>query len=234
MLENQFTSIIASIQFINYVSPSSQDNNIITRTQIKTSKQFKVIDNESNYDESIPSSKFWSDSETRTLISYLSDNFDLYHKNKSKFYSMAANKIGNNRTSAQVNSKIQSLRTRYENENKEETSKTRSKWSYLDDMNEISGNKENIKLDYLASSIDINDKNDVNDKGLAVSNYKKQKNSELDQMYLDELRFLRKTKKEKEKFVKEQELKFKLEMKRMEKEFQYNLQVKEHELKYKE
>ncbi|CAG8781290.1 358_t:CDS:1, partial [Dentiscutata erythropus] len=49
------------------------------------------------------------------------DNFDLYHKNKSKFYGMAAIKVGNNRTSTQVNTKIQSLRSRYENENKEET-----------------------------------------------------------------------------------------------------------------
>ncbi|CAG8617547.1 7257_t:CDS:1, partial [Cetraspora pellucida] len=123
----KFTSTIASTQFISYVPPSSQDNNIITRTQVKTSKQFEVIDDKSKYDESIPSSKFWSDSEIRALISYLSNNFDLYYKNKSKFYSIIANKIGNNRTSTQVNSKIQSLRTRYENENKEKTGKARLK-----------------------------------------------------------------------------------------------------------
>ncbi|CAG8677107.1 12827_t:CDS:2, partial [Dentiscutata heterogama] len=151
---DQFTSTIGSTQFINYIPPSSQDN-IISRTQqANTSNKFKTIDYESDYSEPIPSSKFWSDSETRALISYLADNFDLYRKNKSKFYGMAANKIGNNRTSAQVNSKIQSLR-------------------------------ENVKPDYLTSSIDMDDEYDNYDK---VSSHKKRKISEVDQMYFDELR----------------------------------------------
>ncbi|CAG8835956.1 6225_t:CDS:1, partial [Racocetra persica] len=55
------------------------------------------------------------------------DNFDLYRKNKPKFYAAAAIKIGNNRTSAQVDSKVQALRSRYEKENKEETGKARLK-----------------------------------------------------------------------------------------------------------
>ncbi|CAG8781289.1 357_t:CDS:2 [Dentiscutata erythropus] len=53
------------------------------------------------------------------------------------------------------------------------------------------GNRENVKPDYLASSIDMSD----NDKDLAVSSHKKRKISEIDQIYFDELRSLRKTKK---------------------------------------
>ncbi|CAG8665004.1 2881_t:CDS:2, partial [Dentiscutata heterogama] len=68
-----------------------------------------------------------------------------------------------------------------------------------------------------------------NDNYNKVLSHKKRKISEVDQMYFDELRSW-----EKEKFVKEQEFKFKLEMERMKKEFQYNLKVKELELKYKE
>ncbi|CAG8694187.1 10253_t:CDS:1, partial [Dentiscutata heterogama] len=99
---DQFTFTISSTQFINYISPFSQDNNTIYQTQqANTLNKFETIDYELDYSDPIPSSKFWSDSETRALISYLADNFDLYCKNKTKFYSMAANKIGNNRTSAQ-------------------------------------------------------------------------------------------------------------------------------------
>ncbi|KAF0427869.1 hypothetical protein F8M41_005959 [Gigaspora margarita] len=190
---DQFTSTIASTKFIDYVPPSSLDNNVISQTQqIETSNKLETSEDESDYHELIPSSKFWSDSETRALISYLAENFNLYRKNKTKIYGMAAIKIGNNRTSAQVSSKIQSLKSRYEKENKEETGKARSKWAYLDDMNEIFGNRENVKPDYLLSSINLDDESDDND--LMVSN-KKRKISEIDQIYLDELKSLRKAKK---------------------------------------
>ncbi|CAG8835207.1 5710_t:CDS:2, partial [Racocetra persica] len=132
--------------------------------EIVTSNKPETIEDESDYDEPISSSKFWLDSETRTLISYLADNSDLYRKNKPKFYGMAANKIGNNRTSAQINSKIQSLKTRYEKEYKEKP-----------DRND--------------------DESDNSDKDLVVSSHKKRKISEIDQICLDELRSLRKTKK---------------------------------------
>ncbi|RIB19873.1 hypothetical protein C2G38_2180687 [Gigaspora rosea] len=132
---DQFTSTIASTQYIDYVFPSFQDNNVISQTQqTKISNKPETIDDESDYDESIPS-----------------NNLDLYRKNKSKFYGIAANKFGNNRTNSQANSKIQSLRTRYEKENKEEN------------MNKIFENREN------------DDKSDNNDKDLAVQVIRREK-----------------------------------------------------------
>ncbi|CAG8794512.1 22250_t:CDS:1, partial [Dentiscutata erythropus] len=56
---------------------------------------------EPDSDEVIPSSKFWKDSETRALFYFLAEHFDMYRKNKTKFYATAAIEIGNNRTSAQ-------------------------------------------------------------------------------------------------------------------------------------
>ncbi|CAG8758533.1 15588_t:CDS:2 [Gigaspora rosea] len=109
-------------------SPSSFQNKLLN--------EINSTESEIDSNKSIPSSKFWSDSETKALLSFLSDNFDLYHKNKPKFYAAAAINIGNNRTSVQVDSKIQ------------------SKWPYLDEMNELFGNRENVKPDYLISSID--------------------------------------------------------------------------------
>ncbi|CAG8827251.1 36616_t:CDS:2, partial [Racocetra persica] len=174
------------------------------------------------------------------------NNFDLYHKNEPKFYAAAAIKIGNNRTSAQVDSKVQTFRTRYDKENKEGTGKARSKWPYLDEMNELFSNHENVKPDYLILSID--DKIVESDENCTIttSKQKKQKVSEVDQIYLDELNSLKKAKKEslsiaqkrleieeeklkweKDKFEKEQEWKFKLEIERIEKEFEYKLKVKE-------
>ncbi|CAG8729840.1 13446_t:CDS:1, partial [Racocetra fulgida] len=131
--------------FVN-CTPSSFQNQI--------PNEISSIESELDSNELIPSSKFWTDSETRALLSFLSENFDLYRKNRPKFYAAAAINIGNNRTSLQVDSKIQSLRTRYEKENKEETGKARSKWPYLNEMNELFGNRENVKPDYLVSSID--------------------------------------------------------------------------------
>ncbi|CAG8491670.1 21948_t:CDS:2 [Cetraspora pellucida] len=115
--------------FVN-CTPSSFQNKISNEIDNTKSKL------DSN--ESISSSKFWTDSETKALLSFLSDNFGLYRKNKTKFYAAVAINIGNNRTSMQVDSKIQ------------------SKWPYLDEMNELFGNRENVKPDYLISSIDDN------------------------------------------------------------------------------
>ncbi|CAB4475726.1 hypothetical protein RIR_jg21079.t1 [Rhizophagus irregularis DAOM 181602=DAOM 197198] len=56
-------------------------------------------------------------SEIKTLLSYLSDNFDCYCTNKTKFYAKAAIKIGNNRIGAQIRSKLQALIARFEKEN---------------------------------------------------------------------------------------------------------------------
>ncbi len=53
-------------------------------------------------------------------------------------------KIGNSRISAQVNSRIRSLGTKYKKENKEGTEKARSKWPYLNEMNELFGNKAGL------------------------------------------------------------------------------------------
>ncbi|RIB17544.1 hypothetical protein C2G38_2037644 [Gigaspora rosea] len=147
-------------------SPSSFQNKLLN--------EINSTESEIDSNKSIPSSKFWSDSETKALLSFLSDNFDLYHKNKPKFYAAAAINIGNNRTSVQVDSKIQSLRTRFEKENKEETGKARSKWPYLDEMNELFGNRENVKPDYLISSID-NDMIVESDKNHTTTISKKKK-----------------------------------------------------------
>ncbi|CAG8573309.1 10157_t:CDS:2 [Racocetra fulgida] len=102
---------------------------------------------------------------------------------------MAANKIGNNRTSTQ-------------NEYKEETGKARSKWLYLNNMNEIFGNRENIKPDYLASNIaqarlKIENQKFVNE----LEERKEEREIECEKLNW-----------EKERFVKEQEFKFKLEI----------------------
>src|SRR5438874_2128814 len=76
----------------------------------------------------------WSDSEIKSLLSYLSDNFDLFRTNKTQFCARAAMKIGNNRTGTQVKYKIQALIKKFEEENREETGKGRSNWQYFDMM----------------------------------------------------------------------------------------------------
>ncbi|CAG8797093.1 17891_t:CDS:2, partial [Cetraspora pellucida] len=57
--------------------------------QSKNSNEINNTKNELDSNKSISSSKFWTNSETQTLFSFLSNNFDLYHKNKSKFYAAA-------------------------------------------------------------------------------------------------------------------------------------------------
>lgn len=115
------------------------------------------IENEQHWSDSAETKtiQHWSDSEIKTLLSYLSDNFDCYRTNKTKFYAKAAIKIGNNRIGAQVRSKLQALIARFEEENREKTGKGRSEWPYFDDMNEIFGNRENVHPDYFVSNIDI-------------------------------------------------------------------------------
>ncbi|CAG8764255.1 5639_t:CDS:1, partial [Dentiscutata heterogama] len=81
-------------------------NCTLSTFQNKVPNKISNAESELDYNESIPSSKFWTDSETRALLFFLSDNFDLYRKNKPKFYAAAAINIGNNRTSVQVDSKI--------------------------------------------------------------------------------------------------------------------------------
>ncbi|CAG8650603.1 2539_t:CDS:2 [Gigaspora margarita] len=67
------------------------------------------VECEPDSDEFILSSKFWKDSKTKALLSFLAKNFEIYCKNKIKFYAATVIEIGNNRTSTQVNDKIQSL-----------------------------------------------------------------------------------------------------------------------------
>ncbi|KAF0525840.1 hypothetical protein F8M41_014331 [Gigaspora margarita] len=81
------------------------------------------VEGEPDSDEFISSSKFWKNSKTKALLSFLAENFDIYCKNKIKFYAATVIEIGNNRTSTQVNNKIQSLQSIYKKENKEETDK---------------------------------------------------------------------------------------------------------------
>ncbi|CAG8604746.1 17380_t:CDS:2, partial [Cetraspora pellucida] len=124
---DQFTYIPAL--YINYVPPSSQDitkNNSQTY-QSKALNKDEVVRDEPDSGEFISSSKFWKDSKTRALLSFLAENFDMYHKNKTKFYASATIEIGNNRTSNQ--------------------------WPYLDEINKLFGNRENVNPDYLVSSI---------------------------------------------------------------------------------
>ncbi|CAB4386603.1 unnamed protein product [Rhizophagus irregularis] len=59
----------------------------------------------------------------------------------------------NKRTASQVKSKIQTLITKFEEKTCEETGKGSSCWEYFDDMNENFGNRENVRPDYLSSSI---------------------------------------------------------------------------------
>ncbi|CAB4428640.1 unnamed protein product [Rhizophagus irregularis] len=115
------------------------------------------IENEQHWSDSAETKtiQHWSDSEIKTLLSYLSDNFDCYRTNKTKFYAKAAIKIGNNRIGVQIRSKLQALIARFEEENREKTGKGRSEWPYFDDMNEIFGNRENVYSDYFVSNIDI-------------------------------------------------------------------------------
>ncbi|KAF0366925.1 hypothetical protein F8M41_013560 [Gigaspora margarita] len=150
---SQFT--YTPIQYINYVPPSLQEENkIISQTQPKILNNLEVTEGDLDSDEIIPSSKFWKDVETKALLSFLAENFDMYRKNKTKFYATATIELGGNRTSAQVDSKIQALRSRYEKESKEET-------------------------DYLVSSIDDDKYAESDVENQVISKGKKRKVSEL-------------------------------------------------------
>ncbi|CAG8735434.1 44917_t:CDS:2 [Gigaspora margarita] len=150
--------------------------------QNKLPNEINSIESEINSNESISSSKFWIDSETKALLSFFDNNFNLYLKNKQKFYAAVAINI----------------------ENKEETGKARSKWPYLNEMNELFGNRENVKSDYLISSIDEDmfAKSDENHT-TTISKKEKRKVSKVDQIYLDELNSLKKAKKESLNIAKE-------------------------------
>ncbi|CAG8649981.1 12384_t:CDS:2 [Funneliformis mosseae] len=45
------------------------------------------------------------------------------------------------------------LVTKYKEESKEETGKARSNWQYLEELNELFDNRENVKPDYLVFSM---------------------------------------------------------------------------------
>ncbi|KAF0482705.1 hypothetical protein F8M41_023388 [Gigaspora margarita] len=122
--------------YLIYISQTKIFVNILRNGQINTPEFIicslfsfqnklpnEINSTESEVNSNISSNNFWTDSETKALLFFLNDNFDLYQKNKQKFYAAAATSIGNNRTSTQVNSKIQSLKTRYKKENKEEIGK---------------------------------------------------------------------------------------------------------------
>ncbi|CAG8557126.1 14293_t:CDS:2, partial [Cetraspora pellucida] len=145
---NQFTDqfTYTPALYINYKI-------ILKSIKSKALNKDDVVRDEPDFGKFISSNKFWENSETRALLSFLAENFNIYRKNKTKFYVSAAIKIGKNRTSNQIEFKIQALRTKYKKENKEETGKARSKWPYLDEMNELFGNRENVNPDYLVSSI---------------------------------------------------------------------------------
>ncbi|CAI2166651.1 8497_t:CDS:2 [Funneliformis geosporum] len=141
----------------------------------------------------------------------------------------------------QVRSKIQSLITKFEEENREETGKGRSCWTYFNEMNEIFGNRENVRPDYLLSSINV-DKSDI-ENALGTINQSKKMAIEIEQERLNfekqKLEIKQNEKKlerevilkieqeklkwEKEKFEKEQEFKLKLELERMNKEFELKI-----------
>ncbi|CAI2165337.1 8475_t:CDS:2 [Funneliformis geosporum] len=142
----------------------------------------------------------------------------------------------------QVRSKIQSLITKFEEENREETGKGRSCWTYFNEMNEIFGNRENVRPDYLLSSINV-DKSDIESEVDRTINQSKKMAIEIEQERLNfekqKLEIKQNEKKlerevilkieqeklkwEKEKFEKEQEFKLKLELERMNKEFELKI-----------
>ncbi|POG82162.1 hypothetical protein GLOIN_2v1867592 [Rhizophagus irregularis DAOM 181602=DAOM 197198] len=118
----------------------------------------------------------------------------------------------------------------------EETGKGSSCWEYFDDMNEIFGNRENVRPDYLSSS--ISSESDINSDVKIKPSTSQQKRLEIDIQKLEIERNEReaklkieeeKLKWEKEKFEKEQEFKFKLELERINKEFE--LKIKEYNFK---
>ncbi|PKC73887.1 hypothetical protein RhiirA1_450632 [Rhizophagus irregularis] len=118
----------------------------------------------------------------------------------------------------------------------EETGKGSSCWEYFDDMNEIFGNRENVRPDYFSSS--ISSESDINSDVKIKPSTSQQKRLEIDIQKLEIERNEReaklkieeeKLKWEKEKFEKEQEFKFKLELERINKEFE--LKIKEYNFK---
>ncbi|RIB11697.1 hypothetical protein C2G38_2042469 [Gigaspora rosea] len=96
--------------------------------------------------------------------------FSNYCKNKETFYANAALHIGG-KTSAQVRGKIQNLIKKYSEEKKEETGKGTSKWAYFYLMNEIFGNRENVRPESL---IDSTGKHYINSDESSVQRKKKE------------------------------------------------------------
>ncbi|CAG8550338.1 4605_t:CDS:2 [Scutellospora calospora] len=138
-------------------------------------------------------STLWSHSDINKLLDILAINWELYKSNKTKFCATAAIKLGKNKTGIQIKTKLQSLKTKYSNEKKEVTGKATSKWPYLEKMDHLFGSRENINPDYLISSLSLDEK----DKLTASNNKdkKKRKISDTDQLFLDELNYLREAKK---------------------------------------
>ncbi|CAG8762421.1 17299_t:CDS:2, partial [Racocetra fulgida] len=65
--------------------------------------------------ECISSDEELSDSNVKLLLTYLSENFDSYRKNKEKFYASAALHLGG-KSSVQVRDKLQRLVKKYSEE----------------------------------------------------------------------------------------------------------------------
>ncbi|RIB06270.1 hypothetical protein C2G38_2217551 [Gigaspora rosea] len=101
----------------------SSDDLIISSPSQSTKKKNKrpLTEDDTNSDN-----KLWTDSAIKLLLSYISEKFFNYRKNKEKFYINAALHIGG-KTSAQVRGKVQGLVKKYTEEKKEETEKGTSK-----------------------------------------------------------------------------------------------------------
>ncbi|CAG8782041.1 3982_t:CDS:2, partial [Gigaspora margarita] len=119
-------------------------------------------DNDTNSDN-----KLWTDSAVKFAFIYIR-KFSNYRKNKEKFFANAALHIGG-KTSAQVRGKMQNLIKKYSEEKKEETGKGISKWAYFYLMNEIFGNRKNVRPESLIDSTG-NDESSVQRKKKAKLN----------------------------------------------------------------
>src|SRR6266516_583135 len=89
----------------SFVEHSSQHIQLLDLND-NSENEIQHLDSESNESNTI---QYWLQYEIKILLSYLSENFDLYRTNKTKFCAKVAIKIGNNRTGIQVKSKIQLL-----------------------------------------------------------------------------------------------------------------------------
>ncbi|KAF0381781.1 hypothetical protein F8M41_012061 [Gigaspora margarita] len=119
----------------------------------------------------------------KLLLSYISENFSNYCKNKEKFYANATLHIGG-KTSAQVREKIQNLIKKYSEEKKEEKGKRTSKWAYFYLMNEIFGNRENVRP---KSLIDSTGKHYINSDESSVQHKKKAKLNNNELAYIESI-----------------------------------------------